>query len=203
MSEIQLSPDPNPLLIVEDEIPSQTANDNNDDNESDGELFDFSAIDTTETKRNSLQIVEEKDLMMDESGDLNNNSNVHRLSLQVESGDENSLVMTDEAVNRTIIRIRSNGSSFDYGESDERVVDTPNEAINHEVAGNTRRESENYPDDGQVIVDLLGQINDIVGCTNPFHVFRVEVILVAVLWTSLLLSLFMLSKMSSHVEMIH
>jgi hypothetical protein len=96
----------------------------------------------------------------------NNNNNHHRLSLQVESGDENSLVMTNEAINRTIIRIGSNGSSVDFGEADEKVIDKPNEAINHEA--NVRRSShsysENYPsDDGEVIVNILGQINDIVG----------------------------------------
>lgn len=161
----------NPLRIVEDEILTKTSNSDKSDNDSNGELFDFSASDIEELadeaspKRNSLQIVEEKDLHMDS----NNNNNLHRLSLQVESGDENSLVMTNEAVNRTIIRIGSNGSSVDFGEADGDLIDDHIEAINHEAKSHdtretARRNSENFAnDDGEIIVSLLGQINDIVG----------------------------------------
>lgn len=180
MTEVERSCELNPLKIIEDEIPSSaTVCDNNDDNESIGELFDFSDSDIKEldddvsrqpsVKRNSLLIVEEKDLLMDDAGDLNNN--MHRLSLQVESGDENSLVMTNEAINRTIIKIGSNNSSVDFGESDDNVIDTPHEAINHGVGEITRRNSENFPDDGEAIVDILGQIDDIVGSITEFKCF--------------------------------
>lgn len=177
MDEVQLTGDDNALRIVEDETPPKSlACDKRDDNESISELFDFSVSDIEELesdgsevaiKRNSLLIVEEKDLMMD---DFNNNSNMHRLSLQVESGDENSLVMTNEAINRTIIRIGSNGSSVDFGESEEAVIDKPHEAINHESARRTSHSESFTDDDGGVIVSILGQINDIVGCNESFYV---------------------------------
>lgn len=171
MSEVGTSCELNPLIIIEDEVPSTKACDNNDDNESIGELFDFSDSDINEVdedvsckptiKRNSLLIVEEKDLIMDEAEDFNNN--MHRLSLQVESGDDNSLVMTNEAINTTIIKIGSNNSSVEFGEADDNVIDTPHEAINHEIGEIHRRSSENFTDDGEAIVDILGQIDDIVG----------------------------------------
>lgn len=186
MSELNESPDINPLLIIEEEIPPKTVDCDNsdDDNESMSELFDFSSSENLETgegeqstKRNSLQIVEDKDLAMEKSaeGDLNNNSgNVHRLSLQVESGDENSLVMTNEAINRTIIRIGSNNStSNDFGEEVDggETIDPPHEAIYQNVDDHLRRNSENFQEeDGEVIVSLLGQINEIVGF-NLFNVF--------------------------------
>lgn len=177
---MDLNCDFNPLIIIEDEVPPKTASsDNSDDNESNGEMFDFSDSEisalenvadevSTVTKRNSLLIIEEKDLMMMEDDDdyNNNNNNLHRLSLQVESGDENSLVMTNEAINRTIIRIGSNGSSVDFGEQtdSDAVANSPHEAINHEIDDRSaRRNSENHQDDGEVIVSILGQINDIVG----------------------------------------
>lgn len=211
MDEVQLTGDDNPLRIVEDETPPKSlACDKRDDNESIGELFDFSVSDIEELesdgrelgiKRNSLLIVEEKDLMMDGAGDFNNNnnSNMHRLSLQVESGDENSLVMTNEAINRTIIRIGSNGSSVDFGESEEAVIDKPHEAINHDMNQSARRtsHSESFADDdGEVIVSILGQINDIVGCNESFYVscFVSEKTLVAVVGIDLVMvSPFLLS----------
>ena len=164
--ESESSSDTNPLRIVEDEAESETKlnldPDKSDDSDSNEELFDFSASDIEELqgdggKRRSLLIIEDKDLMMD---DVNNNNNLHRLSLQVESGDDNSLVMTNEAINRTIIRIGSRGSSVDFGESEGNLIDKPHEAINHGV------ETANFAglDDGaEAIVTILGQINDIVG----------------------------------------
>lgn len=166
--------DLNPLRIVENENENETdtrrSSDKSDDNDSNGELFDFSASDIEELdsdggKRNSLLIIEEKDLTMD---DFNNNNNLHRLSLQVESGDDNSLVMTNEAINRTIIRIGSNGSSVDFGEADGVLIDKPLEAINQEVTETATRKSESFAshdddDGGEAIVNILGQINDIVG----------------------------------------
>lgn len=181
MSEIETSCELNPLMIIEDEIPLQRTDcDNSYDNESIDELFDFSDSDIKEldeevsskltTKRNSLLIVEEKDLMMEEAEDLNNN--MHRLSLQVESGDENSLVMTNEAINRTIIKIGSNNSSVEFGESDDNLIDSSqHEAINHEIGQISRRNSENFTDDGEAIVDILGQIDDIVGSITEFKCF--------------------------------
>lgn len=171
----------NPLIIIEDEIPPKNAtSDNSDDNESNSEIFDFSDSEisalenvgsevSTATNRNSLLIIEEKDLMMADDDDYNNNNSLHRLSLQIESGDENSLVMTNEAINRTIIRIGSNGSSVDFGEQmdSDAVANSPHEAINQEINDKSaRRNSENHPDDGEAIVSILGQINDIVGYNN-------------------------------------
>ena len=187
MSETDLSSDFNSLIIIEDEIPAKIlGSDNSDDNESNDELFDFSDSDIkelvdvdseTQIKRNSLHIIEEKDSTMNEADDLNNNSS-HRLSLQVESGDDNSLVMTNEAVNRTIIRIGSNRSSVDFGEAGENVNDSPNETINHDVTRNPRRSSEGFQDDdGEVIVNILGQINDIVGSKITF-MCRVNLVVV-------------------------
>lgn len=144
----------NPLRIVEEENDMKVrvnSDNDNDDNDSNGELFDFSDTEELEDKRNSLLIIEDKDLMM---GDLNNN---HRLSLQVESGDDNSLVMTNEAINRTIIRI---GSSVDFGETDGSLIERPHEAINQDI----HEKHESHDDDGsEAIVNILGQINDIVG----------------------------------------
>lgn len=175
---MDLSCDFNPLIIIEDEVPPKNASsDNSDDNESNSELFDFSDSEisalenvadevATVTKRNSLLIIEEKDLMMMEDDDYNNNinNNLHRLSLQVESGDENSLVMTNEAINRTIIRIGSNSSSVDFGEQtdSDAVANSPHEAINHEIDDKSARRNSDQ-DDGEAIVSILGQINDIVG----------------------------------------
>lgn len=189
MSETEMSCDFNPLIIIEDEIPPKIMNsDYGNDNESNGELFDFSVSNIKElvnvgeasVKRNSLLIVEEKDSIMNEADDLNNNSS-HRLSLQIESGDQNSLVMMNEAINRTIIRIGSNRSSMDFGETDENVGHSRYETINQEVNRNARRSSEGFPDDGEVIVNILGQINDIVGSLS---IFMCRVNLVAVRFSS-------------------
>lgn len=170
MAESELNCDKNPLRIVEDEVLSC---DRIGDNESTCEMFDFSDVEESESsssKRNSLLIIEEKDLMMDGTGGDLNNNNRHRLSLQVESGDENSLVMMNEAINRTIIRIGSNASSVDFGEVGGGAVDKPHEAVNRAV--NERRGSENFQDnDGEAIVNILGQINDIVGCTRTVNCF--------------------------------
>lgn len=175
MEENKSSCDFNPLRIIEDEIPSKelSHDKSDDDNESNGELFDFSSSDSeelkrvevegeSEPKRNSLQIIEEKDLNMDET---DNSKNSHRLSLQIDSGDDNSLVMTNDETNRTIIKIGSDRSSIDFGEVHESKVEMPNEVFNQAMATNKRgSHSENTPDDdGEAIVNILGQINDIVG----------------------------------------
>lgn len=200
MDEVTL----NPLRIIEDDIPSNS--DNNTDNSSNtvGETFDFSASDIeeldsyesqqsvhnikTQKSRNSLLIIEDKDLVMDADEDFNNNNceSLHRLSLQVESGDSDSLVVTNEAVNRTIIQIRSNGIDFgDLNETNtqqQRLIreQTIHETINQEVNINDTVDLRNednedevsIPDNSdenddtsgdQVIVNILGQINEIVG----------------------------------------
>lgn len=161
MDETESTSAHNPLRIVEDETENENETCDKSDNDSNGELFDFSASDIEELesdsgKRRSLLIIEEKDLTMD---DNNNNNNLHRLSLQVESGDDNSLVMTNEAINRTIIRIGSNGSSVDFGEADGNLIEKPHEAINQEMTAAASQDD----DGGEAIVSLLGQINDIVG----------------------------------------
>lgn len=148
--------DPNPLRIIEDDLVDDGGCDNVDNIEN-CEQFDSSASEN----RNSLLIVEDKDLMMDD------NNNIHRLSLQIESGDSDSLVMTNEAVNRTIIRIGSNGG-VDFGELNHSEIsncDTPPEAINHELQTNADSYENVDEDDGnEAIVNILGQINEIVGC---------------------------------------
>ena len=191
----------NPLRIIEDDIP--TNSDKSTDNDSNGEIFDFSASDIEELEgygssktsesenkqRNSLLIIEDKDLIMDANEDFNNNNceSIHRLSLQVESGDSDSLVMTNEAVNRTIIRIGSN--CIDFGESNvneinpqQQQLESIHEAINHKANDDyveqiedeeEEEEEENFPEHAdesdnvnssdQVIVNILGKINEIVG----------------------------------------
>ena len=195
----------NPLRIIEDEIPSNS--DKSTDNDSNGEMFDFSASDIEELEgdgssktdefdslqnkqRNSLLIIEDKDLIMDRNEDFNNNNcdSIHRLSLQVESGDIDSLVMTNEAFNRTIIRIGSN--CIDFGDSNvneinkqpqqEQQLESIHEAINHKINDDyvddveqIEDEEESFPDHAhesddinssdQLIVNILGQINEIVG----------------------------------------
>lgn len=169
MSEAKDNSDPNPLTIIENDVPDNLLDsDKSDDNDSSGELFDFSPSDIREieesARRNSLLIVEEKDLeMMDSAEDKNNNSsvnNIHRLSLHVGSDDENSSGLPNEAINRTIIRIGSNDSSGDFDEA-ERHAERPHEAINHDLSENAR---EKYPDDDEGIVNILGQIDILVGC---------------------------------------
>lgn len=147
--------DQNPLRIIEDDLLVDGGGCDNVDNIESREQFESE-------KRNSLLIVEDKDLMMDD------NNNIHRLSLQIESGDSDSLVMTNEAINRTIIRIGSNGG-VDFGElnnSETGSCDTPPEAINHEIQpfSNAEVEDNDNEDDGnEAIVNILGQIDEIVG----------------------------------------
>ncbi|CAG9802575.1 unnamed protein product [Chironomus riparius] len=194
----------NPLRIIEDEIPSNS--DKSTDNDSNGEIFDFSASDIEELEgygssktdefeslqskqRNSLLIIEDKDLIMDRNEDFNNNNcdSIHRLSLQVESGDSDSLVMTNEAVNRTIIRIGSNCIDFDDSnvndiyiqpQQQQQQLESIHEVINHKINDDyvddveqIEDEEESVPDQAhesddinssdQVIVNILGQINEI------------------------------------------
>lgn len=182
----------NPLRIVEgdfDDIEKSSKIDKNNDKETvKCELFAFSDIEDSNSsttirahKRNSLLIVEDKDLIvMDDNN--NNSENIHRLSLQVESGDSDSLVMTNEAINRTIIRI----GGIDFGENDQKTNNNnnnnenqspppPREAINHEIEESDMIDDERSGDDDsnnneeahsggqEAIVNILGQINEIVG----------------------------------------
>lgn len=142
------------MRIIEDDLVDVSGCDRVDKIEK-CEQFDSGAGE----KRNSLLIVEDKDLMMDD------NNNIHRLSLQVESGDGESLVMTNEAINRTIIRIGSNGG-VDFGElnndSEMSNCETPLEAINHELQPNS--DTDEVDDGGnEAIVNILGKIDEIVG----------------------------------------
>lgn len=125
----------NPLRIIEDECGEGEDNQKTDN---------FSKND----QRISLMIVEERDYMMNEVDDHYNNStnHLHRLSLQIDGsvGDENSLVLTNEAINSTIIKI---GSCKGDDDDDNDLMMGDNEH-------STNNES---------IVNLLGQINDIVG----------------------------------------
>lgn len=167
MSEFEINSETNPLIIIENEIPPNISeSDKSDDNKSTGELFDFSDIGEFEesARLNCLLKIEEKDLEMDAVEDQNNNnsSNNPRLSLHVTSDDESSSGLTNEAINRTIIRNGSNDSSYDYGEAESRV-EQPHEAINHELGDSAR---EKYPDDEEGIVNILGQIDILVGFTE-------------------------------------
>jgi hypothetical protein len=157
--------DLNPLRIIEDDLVDDGGCDNVDNIEK-SQQFDSSASEN----RNSLLIVEDKDLMMDD------NNNIHRLSLQIESGDSESLVMTNEAINRTIIRIGSNGG-VDFGELNQSEVkncDTPPEA------SSSTEPDDNEDDGNEAIVNILGQINEIVGCflsmckMNFWAIFRIS-----------------------------
>lgn len=156
-------------------------------------LYDFSSsVQEFETKqsrkRNSLLIIEDRDLIMDANNcddvdDFNNNNNSHhRLSLQIESNngtncDIDMQQSVNEAINRTIIRIGSNGS-IDFTEStnennnksDANMNDSHSNLSegasnkNDEGTDDDEDEDEDYKDDGndQVFVNLLGQINEIV-----------------------------------------
>jgi hypothetical protein len=165
MHRIHIENDLNPLMILESETPADMCND-----EVTCGLFDFSensflnpSEEKQSTKRNSLMIVEEGDVRMDQAED-HEPANVHRLSVQVESGDENSLVMTNEAINQTIIRIGANDSNDDFGDSEEISSGRALEAVNSEIHGSFRRDSQSFPQDNDnEIVSILGQINDIVG----------------------------------------
>jgi hypothetical protein len=171
----------NPLRIVEDDIPFTISNsDNESDNDSNGEVFDFSASEieelegkssssdsddettTAEKKnRNSLLIIEDKDLIMESSEDFNNNcDNIHRLSLQIESGDSDSLVMTNEAANRTIIRIGST-NGIDFGETDVDALEQRPQQLHETINHKSGNESDSDNADN-AIVNILGQINEIV-----------------------------------------
>lgn len=169
MQRIHIKNELNPLLILKSET---LADRSMCSDEITCELFDFSdenVLNISEekdlTKRNSLMIVEDDDIRMEHD----DASNLHRLSVQVESGDENSLVMTNEVINQTIIRIGANDSNDDFGNSPEISNETVNEAINESF----RRGSQSFPEEGDnVIVSILGQINDIVGST--LFLFRVD-----------------------------
>ena len=163
--------DSNPLRIIEDDLVGDSECDKVDFIEN-REQFGFDS----KGKHNSLLIVEEKDLKMDD-----NNNNIHRLSLQVESGDSDSLVMKNEAINRTIIRIGSTESD-DFGEVNKININNASvEAINHEIENQLNESSLSDVDDSEndggkeVVVNILGQINEIVGyffCMFVKPIFR-------------------------------
>jgi hypothetical protein len=173
----------NPLRIVEDDMPLTISNsDNESDNDSnDGEVFDFSAseieelegcecktgathADDVKKKRNSLLIIEDKDLIMESREDFNNNcsshNNIHRLSLQIESGDSESLVMTNETVNRTIIRI-SSSNGIDFGESND-ALDAHEQCQQQQQQHSSDRDESDVDSADHAIVNILEQIDEIV-----------------------------------------
>jgi hypothetical protein len=157
--------DDNSLLITESETPSDLCHENKM-----CEMFGFSeesrvslADEKQFTKRNSLIIVEEGDLKMDQT-ESNESEHIHRLSVQVDSGDGKSLVMTNEAINQTVIKIGSNDSNDDFESSHEPSNEKVFEAVNNEIEDNFRRNSHSFAAEGDnAIVSILGQINDIVG----------------------------------------
>jgi hypothetical protein len=141
--------DINPLRIIEEECASD--NQQNADN-------NFSKDE--KSKRISLMIVEEeRDFVSIMNDDHNNNTNhLHRLSLQIDGssvGDESSLVLKNDAMNSTIIKI---GSCKGDLEDDDDNMDDDN------LSPPPLMESAN----NQSIVNLLGQINDIVGLKISF-----------------------------------
>lgn len=218
----------NPLRIVEGDfdvnvdMEKSSTSDNEDKETAHCELFDFSVSDieelnssttkvttTSAPKRNSLLIVEDKDLIiMDDNN--NNSENIHRLSLQVESGNSDSLVMTNEAINRTIIRI----GGIDFGELNDEKTNNNNinenqspspqqEAINHEIEENdivNERSPSQSGDDNEsseAIVNILGQINEIVGyflclCKN-IMLGIIRTLVMAIIYVLIILTIFTLS----------
>lgn len=94
-------------------------------------------------EQNSLKIIEEKDLIMEES----------------EKSDQISL-----KVDQKVVRMNSNTSNNDFEEAESFDGEIePHEAVNETVEGSFRRPSESHNDEGEGIVEILGQINDIVG----------------------------------------
>lgn len=144
MSEIVKEKNHKPLFIIE--VPEN--DDNSGDNVFKDELLDFASSVSLEdgeaavpsAEQNYLKIFEEKDLVMAESES--------DTSLQVDRAREN-------------VRLNSITSAGDFEQSEN--FDEPYEAINQTVEGSFRRTSESHNDEGEGIVDILGQINDIVG----------------------------------------
>lgn len=142
MSEIVKEKNHKPLFIIE--VPKN--NDNSGDNVFKDELLDFASSDNLEdgeaavpsAEHNYLKIIEEKDVMAESESDT---------SLQVDRAREN-------------VRMSSITSAGDFEQSEN--FDEPYEAINQTVEGSFRRTSESH-NEGEGIVDILGQINDIVG----------------------------------------
>lgn len=128
--------DTNPLRIIEDE--SDFDNNNNTSTDS----MEKSEKD----EQICLMIVEEESSSRNEI--VNNDNSLHRLSLQIDNseGVESNSIIINEAVNSTTIKIGSNND-----EDDEFFDTTPDLEVS------------NSNDDS--IVNLLGEINDIVGQT--------------------------------------
>lgn len=124
----------NPLRIIEDECVSDKNNFSKND-------------DDKESQRISLMIVEDKDFMMNTDNHLHS-----KLSLQIDDsciGDENSLILNTNNNHNdtsTIIKIGSYKSELDDDNDDDDDFGDKQSTNNNES-----------------IVNLLGQINDIVG----------------------------------------
>lgn len=191
------------LRIIEEDSPIKNTiadnNDNEDDNDSTCEIFDFSVSDIEElessskvaevpVKRHSLLIVEEKDLFTS-NGDFNNNSNNSSNLIMSYDGENCNELTDDETTNRTIIRINSNdltqtNDSSDiqehYGDNEEDEHKSDSECITNEAYNekfDTSHEITNGLMEGDEdigLVNLLGQINEIVGlclCLNNVFIF--------------------------------
>lgn len=125
--------DSNPLRIVEGEI--EIDNNNNTSTDSMEKIENDELI--------CLMIVEEENISRNEMNDSDNN--LHSLSLQIDNseGVESNSNITNEAVKSTTIKIGSNIDDDD------------------EFSGKTPQLEAHSNDDS--IVNLLGEINDIVG----------------------------------------
>lgn len=175
---------------IKSSITSDNTDNDDDNDDSTSEIFDFSVSDIEElessskltevpVKRLSLLIVEEKDLLMESNEDFNNNNNDSSNLIMSYDGENCNESTDDETTNRTIIRINSNdlmqtNDSSDvqehYGDNDdedEHESDSegiPNEAFNekfetsHEITNGLMEGDEDIG-----LVNLLGQINEIVG----------------------------------------
>lgn len=187
------------LRIIEEDTPIKSTltdnTDNDDDNDSTSEIFDFSVSDIEEldcsskvaevpVKRHSLLIIEEKDLLLASNEDFNNNSNDSSNLIMSYNGENCGKLADDETTNRTINRLNSSDLmqtnelsdvQEHYGDNDEDEHESdsegiPNEAFNekfdtsHEITNGLMESDEDVG-----LVNLLGQINEIVGlclCLN-------------------------------------
>lgn len=137
----------NLLFISEEEpVPIFVPNDKSSDNVFTKELLNFTSscnMEDGESRHDILKIVEDKDQVMDEKESSNH-----------------ELVQSAQG----IVTMNSNTSTGDFEELENfDNIAEPHEAINHTVEGSFRRTSESHNEESEGIVDILGQIHDIVG----------------------------------------
>lgn len=153
MSEIIEQQGQNSLLIVEEnDIPKFGGDSGCIDLNC--ERLDFTSSDNTDdeipsAEQNLLKIIEKKDLVMSDR------------SLQVDNADEDCMTSSHEAINRAVVRMSSLSSDFEESENFDGRDQC--EAINRSIDRSSRKNSESHMEDGEGIVDILGQINEIVG----------------------------------------